>query len=187
MVVAHTMTSISDKQQLLERLRASEQAFLAAINVSEAAAAVSPAEGCWSIRQVTEHLILVEAGTLKRLREASANANPPDMARDELVLKAAIDRSTPRNAPERARPTDRFLSLTEARSELQQRRQESIAFVASDTEDMRKKWVNHPLGDMDGHQLVLLLCQHMHRHVMQIDEIKQSAAYRAASNQKAAS
>jgi len=181
------MTSTTDKQQLLDRLRDSEQAFLAAINVSEDQAVVSPAEGRWSIRQVTEHLALVESGTLKRLREASANANPPDMARDEVVLKAAIDRSTPRNAPERARPTDRFLSLTEARAELHQRRQESVAFVASDSEDMRKKWVNHPLGDMDGHQLVLLLCQHMHRHVSQIDEIKQSAAYHAVSNQKAAS
>src|SRR5277367_6561012 len=122
-----TMTSITDKQQLLERLRESEQAFLEAINVPEDAGAVSPAEGRWSIRQITEHLALVESGTLKRLREASANANPPDTARDELVLKAAIDRSTPRNAPERARPTDRFHSLTEARSELQQRRQESVS------------------------------------------------------------
>ncbi len=190
------MSSVTDKQQLLERLRESEQAFLAAINVSEEAAAVSPSEGRWSILQITEHMALAESGVVKRLQGAPANDNPADInppdiaadhAADQLILTIAVDRSSPRNAPERLYPAGRFQSLSEARTELQRRRRENVAFIASNSEDLRKKWIKHPLREMDGHQLVLLLCQHMHRHISQIDEIKKSAAFRAVSNQKAAS
>src|SRR5271156_4368657 len=131
------MSSITDKQQLLERMRESEEAFLAAIEVTEKEATVSPAEGRWSILRITEHVSLAEAGEGKRLLEAPANENPPDTAADQLILAGTVDRTITRNAPERNVPTGRYQSLTEARTELQRRRRENIAFIASYNEDLR--------------------------------------------------
>jgi hypothetical protein len=73
---------VGDKRKLLERLQGSLASYLAATDVPENAARVSPGEGCWSILQITEHLTMVEYGLMKRLREADANPNPPDRGHD---------------------------------------------------------------------------------------------------------
>jgi len=180
-------TQAAEKRAQLDHLQNSLTSFLVATDVPEQAAAVSPREGCWSILQITEHLTIVEYSLMKRLREGEINQNPPSLERDDLIYKAALDRSKPRTAPEFAHPTGRFATLADARAELKKRRQESIVFIESNTEDMRKKWVKHPLTEMDGHQLILLMSNHLLRHVSQIEEIKASLAYKNALEQKAAS
>ncbi len=168
-----------DKQVQLEGLRTSLSNFLAAADVPEFAAGVSLHQGCWSILQIAEHVAVVEAGAMKRLSDGENNPNPPDYAKDQFVMSAALDRSIPRTAPERVHPAGRFATLAEACAELKKRRQENIVFIEANTQDLRKKWIHHPLTDMDGHQLMLLLSAHLLRHAAQIEEIKSSPAYKA--------
>jgi uncharacterized damage-inducible protein DinB len=176
-----------DRQLLLDHLRNTLDRFMATTNIPERAATVSLREGSWSILQITEHLTLVERGMIKRLRESGGNLNPLDTARDQAILNGTVDRSKPRNAPEHVLPQGRYPSLAEAKAELKQRRQENIAFVESYAGDLRAKWVKHPVGEMDGHQLILLMSSHLLRHVAQVEEIKNSPAYKTALEQKAAS
>jgi len=173
-------TVAADKQVQLEGLHSSLSSFLAAADVPEETEKTSLREECWSILQIAEHVAVVEAGGLERLLERESNPGPPDYALDRYVAAAALDRSKPRIAPERVHPAGRFGTLAEACAELKNRRQETIAFIESNTEDLRTKWVNHPLTDMDGHQLILFLSNHLLRHAAQIEEIKNCPAYKAA-------
>ena len=180
-VAEHNSTKIADKQAQLAHLQKSLDSYLAATDVPEHLGAIALREGSWSILQITEHLTITEYGMMKRLRESGANPDPPDRARDQFIVNAAVDRSNTRNAPEHAHPAGRFTSLSDARAELKKRRLETIAFIEANGEDLRAKWVKHPFSDMDGHQLILLMSNHWVRHIAQIEEIKNCQAYKAAS------
>jgi hypothetical protein len=57
-------------------------------------------------------------------------------------------------------------------------RNELVGFVNAGREDFRGRILQHPMTDMDGHQIFLFIAAHSDRHAKQIEEIKQSAAYR---------
>jgi len=149
-------------------------------------AAIALHAGSWSILQITEHVAFVERAMLTRLRESEQNLNPPNRERDDVILRTALDRSRQLQAPERAHPTGRYGTLLEARAAVKQGREESIAFIKSYPEDLRTRWVKHPLTELDGYQLVMLMSNHLLRHIGQIEEIEKSPAYQAALEQKAA-
>jgi hypothetical protein len=176
-----------DKQTLLSRLQESERDFLAAATVPEECAKLNPAEGGWSVLQVVEHLTLADQGMWKRYQNAGPNDGPIRLEADKFIYEVGLDRSSKRNAPEHVLPAGRFASLAEALGEYRKTRAELAAFVENSNDDFRRKLVQHPVAEMDGHQLFLLIAAHSDRHVMQIEAIKSSAAYQAASQQKVAS
>jgi hypothetical protein len=175
----------TDKATLLSRLRESEAHFVIAASVSEELAAVCPDASCWSILQIAEHLGITERGMFGRLGVAEANAEEPNLAFDETITHIGRDRSSKRNAPQRVHPTGKFASITAALDHFRQARRETIDFVEQNTEDLRKKKVIHPIGEMDGHQLFLLMSAHAERHAKQVEEVKVSPAYQAAQQRRA--
>jgi hypothetical protein len=182
-------TQISEeKQALLHRLVESERTFTAALaGVPEECAKVIPAEGCWSVLDVVEHITLADRRMWKRYVDAGPNSGSVSRDADQFIEEVGHNRKVKREAPEHVRPNGRFASLTESLSEYRKTRAEIIAFVEGGGEDLRKKLVQHPVAEMDGHQLFLLIAAHSERHATQVEEIKNSAAYRAAYNQKVAS
>jgi len=181
-----TVAAPSDKVTLLQRLRESQAAFVKAASVPEELAAVCPDATCWSILQITEHLGMTERGMLGRINLAEPVSTEPNLAFDEMITNIGRDRSGKRNAPERVHPTGRFTSLKDALAHFRQARQETIDFIERNTDDLRKKKIVHPIGEMDGHQLFLLMSAHAERHAQQVEEVKLSPAYLAASQQKQA-
>jgi hypothetical protein len=176
-----------EKQTLIERLRESERDFIAAAAVvPQECERVNPAEGCWSVLEVVEHLTLSDRGMWKRYQNAGPNNGPIKFEADKFIQEVGLDRSSKRQAPDHVLPTGRFASLAEGLNEYRKTRGELIAFIESNN-DFRKKFVQHPVAEMDGHQLFLLIAAHSDRHVMQIEEIKKSPAYQTALKQKAAS
>ena len=82
-------------------------------------------------------------------------------------------------APERAKPTGRYPSLKEAAEAFRAARERSIAFIESLGEDLRQSTCLHPLGIFDSYQFIQIMALHAERHALQIEEIKNSPAYRA--------
>jgi hypothetical protein len=185
-VTLETMIEGSEKATLLQRLRESEAAFVNAASVPDELAAVCPDAACWSILQITEHLGMTERGMLGRIKVAEPISTDPNFALDEKITHIGRDRSGKRNAPERVHPTGKFTSVNDALGHFRQARQETIDFVEKNTDNLRRKKVTHPLGEMDGHQLFLLMAAHAERHDQQVEEVKTSPAYKAASQQKQA-
>lgn len=180
------MTTTTDKATLLRRLRESEVTFVKAASVSEELAAVCPDVACWSILQISEHLGMTERGMFGRITVAEPVSTEPNFAFDEKITHIGHDRSGKRTAPERVHPVGKFASIKDALAHFRQARQETIDFIEKNTDNLRQKKVIHPLSEMDGHQLFLLMSAHAERHAQQVEEVKLSAAYMAASQQKQA-
>jgi hypothetical protein len=179
------MTAAEEKAILLNRLRESAATFVDAASVPDELAVVCPDANCWSILQIAEHLGMTERGMFGRLAVSEENTAEPNYAMDEKISHIGRDRSGKRNAPERVHPAGKFTSLKDALTNFHQARQDTIDFVQTNTEDLRKRKVIHPLSEMDGHQLFLLMSSHAERHAAQVEEVKLSPAYQAAQQRRA--
>lgn len=177
-----------EKRTLLGRLAESERSLVsAAEGTPEDCARVRPAEGCWSVLEVVEHITLSDRRMWKRYLDAGPNTKPVNVDADRFIEEVGHDRSARRNAPQLVLPVGQFGSLAEALGEYRKTRGEIAAFVEASADNFREKLVRHPVAEMDGHQLFLLIAAHSERHRRQIEEIKNCASYQAAIREKAAS
>jgi hypothetical protein len=179
-----TASLTENKQLLLDRLRESERVLVDAASVPEEFARICPQPGYWSVLDVVEHTTLADRGMLKRYENASVNTKPANPDGDALVEKIGRDRNRKRNAPGHVHPAGRFASLAEALNEYRKSRALIVGFVENSNENLRRKLVQHPLMEMDGYQLFLLIAAHSERHAKQIEAVKGSKAYQDALRQE---
>jgi hypothetical protein len=165
---------------LIAELRASRERFLGVIDdVPERLSHIRLTPQGWSILECAEHICLAEHGMFAALERRRPTENAPDTEKDVFIRKAAVDRSRKLNAPDAVRPTGRFSSLADAAKEFRQARERTIGFIENLNEDLRRSTAKHPMGIVDSYQLVMIMARHPERHALQIEEIKNSPAYRA--------
>jgi len=176
--------SAANPQQLellSDELRRSCERFLSVLgDVPEALRDMREAEGDWSIMECAEHICLAEELMSVSLRKRRPTDAAPDLERDGAVRKVALDRSRKISAPPQARPAGRYQSLKGAADAFRACRERNIAFIESLGEDLRRSTCLHPLGIFDSYQFIQIMALHPERHASQIEQIKNSAAYRAA-------
>ena len=165
---------MNDRDQLLERLNFGRDEFLAALDgVTEEEAAAKPVNG-WSILECVEHVAIVEENLRSRLMEHST---PTDhempRQREALIVTRAADRVRKVPAPEGAQPSGRFASLSEAVESFCRSREQTIAYIASCHEDLRRLSTEHPLiGRVSGQEMLLMMIGHPFRHAGQVRELR---------------
>ena len=141
---------------------------------------VRPADGCWSVSEVLEHLHRVERGSARLIgklsSEARAAGHPLERddgsVLDSLAFAQITDRSHRVPAPERVRPeggwtrTAALAAIAGSRAELQR------AFAAADGLALGSLRHPHPtLGELDLYQWILFIGQHEARHASQLTDI----------------
>lgn len=173
-----------DNETLLTLLSASRDRFLSSFSgVSEQQAHVRPQDERWSVIETVEHLTMAET-TMLKLLEQPRRPRPTDAPnREEIFLMAGADRSRRLESPEAGRPRGRFKTLAEARTEFSSVRARAVHFVEQNEEDLRAFEVTHPhpaAGNVSVYELFILIARHADRHALQIEEIKNSPAVRAA-------
>src|SRR5579872_499398 len=101
---------------LIKDLQESRDTFIAGVTgITDAQAKFKPAPDRWSIEEVAEHIALVEVGLMARLtQEATPSEHTERPERQAELRKLGFERASKRQAPERARPTGRFGSLSNA-------------------------------------------------------------------------
>jgi hypothetical protein len=171
----------SEKEELLSCLARSRARVLEVLaDVPEELSRLRLAENSWSILECAEHIALAERGLFAALERRTPNSHAPDFAKDALIRAVGTDRTRKFSAPERARPTGKFANLSDAVTAFCTARDRTIAFLDQTDEDLRKFVSLHILGTFDVYQYLLIMAAHAERHALQIEEIKNSAAYRAA-------
>ena len=166
-----------EKQDLLESLETGRDELLAALDgLTEDQAARVPQPGRWSVRDCTEHLLLVENYLFRQIATSQPAETPAgSRAREARILERGADRTKRLEAPEVARPTGRFPTLSEALNAFVASRDETIHYVRGLTEDPRLRTAHHPLiGPVSCYETLLIMTIHPHRHVQQIREIRNS-------------
>jgi len=102
--------------------------------------------------------------------------------REEVFLQVIADRSRKVESPEGARPQGRFANLTDAAAQFRSSRDATIGFVEQNTDDLRATEVTHPhpmAGNVSTYEMLIIMAKHAERHALQIEEIRNSAAFRA--------
>jgi hypothetical protein len=150
------------------------------LDTPEELSRVRPSSDCWSILECAEHMAVAERLMFHSLERRTPTDAAPDRSKDALIEIMGKDRSHKRSSPERARPAGKFATIKDALADFCEARERTIAFVKHSNEDFRKSQAVHLLGTFDSHQFLLIMVVHTQRHVLQIEEIQNSAPYRAA-------
>jgi len=167
----------TEKNEGLAQLDRTRAAVVEATQgLSESQWNFKPAPDRWSVREVVEHIALVEGMLLEHISKTvmQAPAGKPDRdykSVDKMVLTAIADRTQKAQAPEPARPTGRW-SPEECVDHFLKNRERTVGFLKS-TPGMREHVVESPLGQpLDAYQWVLYISAHSERHTKQILEVK---------------
>ncbi len=173
----------AERAFLIDQLEQSKKAMLASIlGVSDAQWRFKPAPAVWSVQECAEHIILAEdyifGGAQQILKspavERPANSN---LEFDKVLASKILDRSQKATAPEPLVPSQRFATPADAAKEFTMRRDKTIAYAKTTTDDLRVHVGPGPAGPMDAYQFVLLIAAHSARHTAQIREVQGNAAY----------
>ena len=177
------MTPHEQSAALVLELRSRRDRFLSLLeSVPESLRDIHPADGAWSIMDCAEHVCIVEELMSVSLEKRRATDAEPDLGKDAVIQKVALDRSRKIAAPERAMPKGRYRSLAEAAEAFHSAREHNIVLIESLGEDLRRSTCLHPMGVFDTYQFVRIMASHPERHAAQMEEIMNSAAYRAAAH-----
>ena len=171
----------TDRFALLDGLRTTRDAFVAGVaGITDLQGKYKPEPDRWSIEECAEHLALVEKGILQRLtQEATPSEHAENPARQAQLRKSGADRTSKRQAPERARPSGQFGSLKNALEQFAANREKTIEYLSSCQEDLHARTIVHPLATMTCHEYVVFMTGHTLRHIEQIREIQQTSVYPA--------
>lgn len=170
---------MNDKELLFDRLNAGRAELLAAVEgLTDERAATIPADGGWSAIEILEHLATAETLMLRRLQH-QATVVEVEMSREREAglydMLAARGRKF--EAPEPARPTGRYATLSEALRGFETARERTLRYLETCDFDLRKRSAEHPaLGTVSGYILVLLIAGHAARHARQIVESRATAS-----------
>ena len=165
---------MTDRDQLLEKLNSGRDAFLASVeDVTEEQAKARPVTG-WSILECAEHVAIVEENLRRRLMD-QATPTGSEMSREREAFFAAVaaNRGRKIQAPEVAHPCGRFTTLREAVECFCRNRGQTIAYIASCQDDLRRLTADHPMiGAASGQEIIILMMAHPFRHAAQIWELR---------------
>lgn len=131
-----------------------------------------PAGDAWSMKQVLEHLYLMEGAIANTIEKQLASGEEEEAKRRSIEL--SVDRSTKVEAPNEFQPTDDEASILEMEEKLATSHQalQDLASQYSEAE-LAKKAMPHPaFGKMSLDQWVTFVGYHEKRHIDQIREIK---------------
>ena len=171
----------TEREQLIALLENSEKRWLAVLSsVPECACGVKISDECWSILQVAEHVAAAEHGMFWAMELAKEKTTPPNYEVDKRLIGGATNREVKRQAPAPSLPKGRWMSIGECAEAFKKSRARTIEYVRT-ADNLRGRFVIHPLlGELDGHQMVLVMAGHPERHALQILEITGTAAYNNA-------
>lgn len=153
------------------------QALLAEVNgIADADLNKKPAPYQWSIKQVLEHLYLMEEAITEIIRMQLTNGEMVEI--EEKPIALTVNRQKKAAAPNVALPSEAFVAFAELKQKLATAHRGLIELVNSaDASLLEQKAYPHPaFGIMSLKQWIPFIGWHERRHILQIQEIKEMLA-----------
>jgi hypothetical protein len=173
----------AERAFLIEQLEKSKKDFLASIEgVTAAQWKFKPAPEVWSVAECAEHIILAEdflRGYAQQTLKSPAVERPATSTSegDHKLVAMVGDRSHKAKAPEPITPSGKFTTPADAAKEFTERRDKSLEYARTTTDDLRVHVAQGPAGTMDAYQFLLLMASHTGRHTEQIREVQANPDY----------
>jgi len=143
-------------------------------DISDADLNKRPADDAWSIKQILEHLYLME-GEIAKIVDAQMISGEEDEAKRRRI-ELSVNRSVKVDAPEFAVPSEDFVTLAELKEKLAATHASLHAVAEKYSEaEFAEKTLPHPaFGKMSLDQWIPFVGYHEMRHIEQIQEVKAS-------------
>jgi DinB superfamily len=174
----------AERKFALDNLQRTKDRFLSDVKGLSAAQLSFKADTSrWSIAQCIEHIALSEnlmwqweQGIMKQ--PAAPEKKSLEKYTDDQIMKGMVDRSHKFKAPEMLQPTGRFATSDAAIQAYTNRRDSTMEYVKTTTDDLKNHFTEHPaFGTIDTYQLLLMLAEHCERHTLQIEEVKAAPGF----------
>ncbi|MBV9746460.1 MAG: DinB family protein [Acidobacteriia bacterium] len=177
-------TTSFDTAQLLKLLEDTRREVHAAVEgLGAAEACACPAPGRWSALECLEHVTTVEQRLLGRLQNAVSSDNPAtevpamDKQREAALLEQISSRVQRVEAPELARPSGRYVDLSEALAAFDAARAHTVSFAQANHSGLYSIAESHPrFGLLNGYEFVTIIAAHSRRHSEQLREVRGAVA-----------
>ncbi|MFB4167016.1 DinB family protein [Virgibacillus sp. JSM 102003] len=132
-----------------------------------------PSENRWSMKQILEHLYLMEGAITKNIRSELAQGEVVNIA--DKPIELSVDRSRKVDAPEFVQPSESFATLEELKHKLEATHNGlSELACTADEKLLAEKGSVHPIfGKMNLKQWIPFVGYHEKRHTEQIKEVKE--------------
>ncbi|PID01855.1 hypothetical protein CSV67_12345 [Sporosarcina sp. P2] len=132
-----------------------------------------PTENKWSIKQIVQHLYLMEGSVAKTIQTRLADDD--QNITTEKPIQLTVDRSKKVDAPDFVKPTSDFSTLHDLKSKLSATHSALDDIAENATEDqLAVKSYPHPVfGEMSLTQWIPFVGYHELRHIEQIKEVKE--------------
>jgi uncharacterized damage-inducible protein DinB len=144
--------------------------------IDEKTACLTPHPVSWSVLECLQHITLVEAGLLARLKDAKpATESHQDHARETRFQELALNRQRRIEAPDSAVPRQEPETLAQAYESFKATRSQTLQFVNEFVGDLRSWLTTHPLitRPVNCYEMLLLMALHPKRHAQQIAQIRE--------------
>lgn len=131
-----------------------------------------PAEDQWSIKQILEHLYLLEGVVTKTIKNQFTSGEPHHV--DDKPVELIVDRSKKIQAPHFLVPSEELATLAEIKEKLSYTHAALRKFVDQTTEEqlITKSYPNPAFGELNLKQWIHFIAYHEMRHTEQIKEVK---------------
>jgi uncharacterized damage-inducible protein DinB len=135
-----------------------------------------PDANTWSVAECVEHIAISENNIFgfaqMGLKEPADPSKRSEVKMtDDAVVKMISDRSTKVKTQEAFVPTGKFGTFDATLTEFNTKRDNSINYIKTTSDDLRNHFNDFPFGKIDTYQTVLLMAGHSRRHTDQITEV----------------
>jgi DinB superfamily len=165
-------------------LQQTKQEFLKSIEgLTEEQLKFKAKEGKWCIMDCAEHIALAEQTLFsviqKQLKEPADSLRKKHL---KMTEKKIITRLTFRlikvKAPEIIKPSGKFATIDAIKLAFTAKRDSTIIYVETTQDPLHTHFWKHPAtGTIDLYQTIILMSAHTKRHILQIEEVKNSKGF----------
>lgn len=145
-------------------------------NLSPTQLNFKPGASTWSVAECVEHIAISENNifgfAMMGLKEPADPSRRSEIKmKDDEIVTMISDRSTKRKTQEAFEPTGKFGSFEATLKEFINKRDGTIRFVKTTSDDLRNHYNDFPFGKLDSYQTILFMAAHSKRHTAQIEEV----------------
>jgi hypothetical protein len=176
-------TTAAERARALQFWTAAREEFLRLVTpLSEEQWAFRPAPDRWSVREIAEHVVIVERYAHGLIEAALAGDPDPDWpakagAVTEGVCERILDRSRKGHAPPPMQPKGEW-SGAEALRQYREARDKTREIIERFDLPLKAHLASGPPGTFNGYDWILLVSLHNQRHNQQIAEVLATEAQR---------
>ena len=183
MIAAATRTEVLTPSEIMTAenfLRGTRDNLLHAVgDLSERQARHKLSDECWSVREIVEHIVLVESRAhrvLDRMQHAELDSRECPKDADAFITTEVPIRRKRLSAPEIVMPSQGW-ALPHGVEQFQRAREQTMELVRC-APCLRGRVIHHPMfGPWDGYQWILGAAAHSARHTEQIWELRSNPEF----------